>query len=271
MLDVGIQLFIDDRIDAVLFNLNGVLVDTESLHLACWKQAFDEARARETGRGFSARSAKPFGSDDYRHFLKGRDRYEGALAYLRNRGSTLPRGAETDPPGMDTVCALGNLKALRFRASLALSAPRLYDGALELPRVLAARGYRLGLVSSSMNSEWMVRRLGIGDLFPVRMDAALADDLGLPGCPSPDRLVEIARRLGSKPERTAVVDDATAGLRAARAGGFGWIIGVDRCRERTELRAAGADVVIKSLRELEPAIDFVGPSKSRRRVPLPAP
>jgi alpha,alpha-trehalase len=270
MLNWGIQLLIDDRIDAVLFNLNGVLVDTEALHLVCWKQAFDEVAARERYRNFPVHRPEPFGSDDYRRFLKGRDRYEGALSYLRHRRSTLPRGAPSDPPGNDTVCALANLKALRFRASLALRPPKLRDGALELARDLSARGYRLGLVSSSMSSEWIVRLLGIGELFPVRMDAALADDLGLAACPAPTRLTETARRLGARPSRTAVLDDSTLGVRAARAGRFGWTIGVDGGRDCAELRAAGADVVIGSLRELQPPLDLMLPGATRPRIPLPA-
>lgn len=270
MLDWGIQLLIDDRVDAVLFNLNGVLVDTESLHLACWKQTFDEALARENYRGFSNQWREPFGSEDYRIFVKGHDRYEGALSFLRHRGSALPHGVESDPPGNDTVCALANLKALRFRASLALRAPRVHEGALELPRVLQARGYRIGMFTNSMNGEWMARQLGIRELFPVRMDAALAADLSLSACPAPDRLVAATERLQSCPERTAVLDDSCAGLRAARAGGFGWIIGVDRGGDHAQLRSAGADVIISSLRELQPPAEVVGSPPAKRRLPLPA-
>lgn len=260
MLDLGTQLLIDDGIDAFVFNLSGVLVDADPVHVACWKQAFDEALERERRRGFGASSPEPFGSHDYERYLKGRDRYEGALAYLRHRGSTLPHGSEMDPPGNDTVCALANLKALRFRASLALRPPRLHAGARELLLQLSARRYRLGLSSSSRSAEWIVRQLGLDELLSVRMDGELASDLGIEGCPAPDRLLETARRLGVAPERTAVLDDSSPGIRAAKRGRFGWVIGVGRSASPSALRAAGADVVIDGLGELHGPAD-AGPTE----------
>ena len=62
--------------------------------------------------------------------------------------------------------------------------------------------------------------------------------------------LEAARRLGATAERTVVVEDATAGVEAGRAGGFGLIVGVDRTGNADALRDHGADVVVTDLAEI---------------------
>ncbi len=112
----------------------------------------------------------------------------------------------------------------------------------------------LGLVTSSANSERVLRAAGIEDLFPVRVDGLLGRELGLPGKPDPAYFLEAARRLGVPPDDAAVVEDAVAGVQAGRRGGFGLVVGIaDGAPGR--LREAGADVVVEDL----------------SRLPLPAP
>jgi beta-phosphoglucomutase-like phosphatase (HAD superfamily) len=79
----------------------------------------------------------------------------------------------------------------------------------------------------------------------------VASQRGLPGKPAPDTFLEAARKLGVSPARAVVVEDAIAGIQAARAGGFGLIVGVDHeGRSGDALRTEGADVVVTDLAEL---------------------
>jgi beta-phosphoglucomutase-like phosphatase (HAD superfamily) len=98
-----------EQYDAILFDLDGVLTDTASLHAACWKQMFDEylkKRAVENNEVF-----RPFDSAaDYRLHVDGKPRYDGVRDFLRSRGIKLAEGAPDDPPQIETVCGLGNRK-----------------------------------------------------------------------------------------------------------------------------------------------------------------
>ncbi|MGH2721582.1 MAG: HAD-IA family hydrolase, partial [Actinomycetota bacterium] len=77
-----------------------------------------------------------------------------------------------------------------------------------------------------------------------------AEELGLEGKPAPDAFLEAARRLGVEPDRVVVVEDSLAGVEAGRRGGFGLVIAVDRADHADELRAGGADIVVRDLAEL---------------------
>ena len=70
------------------------------------------------------------------------------------------------------------------------------------------------------------------------------------GKPAPDTFLFAARELDVVPARAAVFEDALAGAEAGRAGGFGYVVGVDRVGQAEELRAHGADVVVNDLAEL---------------------
>ncbi|MDQ6811947.1 MAG: hypothetical protein M3Z95_08630, partial [Actinomycetota bacterium] len=59
-----------------------------------------------------------------------------------------------------------------------------------------------------------------------------------------------ARALGIEPAQAAVFEDALAGVQAGRAGGFGFVVGVDRVGQAQELREHGADIVVGDLAEL---------------------
>ncbi len=103
--------------DAVLFDLDGVLTKTASVHAAAWKRLFDgllEQRAAGTGEAFAA-----FDIDaDYLRYVDGKPRYDGVVSFLDSRGIALPSGAPDDAPGMQTAHALGNMKDHYFLQQL---------------------------------------------------------------------------------------------------------------------------------------------------------
>lgn len=78
----------------------------------------------------------------------------------------------------------------------------------------------------------------------------VASQRGLAGKPAPDTFLAAAAAVGVTPEQAAVFEDSLAGVVAGRAGGFGFVVGVDRTGQGKELRARGADLVVTDLAEL---------------------
>jgi HAD superfamily hydrolase (TIGR01509 family) len=91
---------------------------------------------------------------------------------------------------------------------------------------------------------------GIADLFDVRVDGRTAERDHLAGKPAPDLFLAAARALGVAPANAAVFEDALVGVAAGRAGGFGFVVGVDRAGQADALAAHGADVVVADLADL---------------------
>ncbi len=229
--------------EAVLFDLDGVLTATARLHAACWKRMFNLFLAER------AAPFRPFDDRDYARYVDGRPRYDGVRAFLASRGITLPDGELSDAPGHETVCALGNGKNALFHELLATEGVETYDGSLAVVRHLRTHGVRTAVVSSSRGCREILDAAGIADRFELRVDGLTAEAEGLAGKPAPDTFVHAARTMGIAPDRAAVVEDAIAGVRAARAGRFGLIVAIDRTGAPEELAAAGADVVVRDLAE----------------------
>ena len=238
-----------DRFDAVLFDLDGVLTATAKLHALCWKKMFDEFLKRR-----AAERKEPFFAfdidSDYKLYVNGKPRYEGVRSFLESRGIQMPSGIPDAPPDEHTVCGLGNRKNQMFNGVLDAEGIEAYAGSVALVRRLRSEGIKTAVVSSSKNSEAILRAAGIRELFVLRVDGEVAARLTLRGKPAPDTFLEAARQLGVEPHRTVVVEDAIAGVQAGRAGGFGLVIGVDRSDDQESLRQNGADIVVTDLGEL---------------------
>ncbi|MCC3769254.1 beta-phosphoglucomutase family hydrolase [Streptomyces sp. UNOC14_S4] len=233
-------------IHACLFDLDGVLTRTATVHAAAWKEMFDAFLRERDGPGF-----RPFDAvADYDEYVDGMPRADGVRSFLASRGIELPEGAPDDPPERDTVHGLGTRKnaiVLRKIKELGVEA---YEGSVRYVHAVRAAGLRRAVVSSSANCRDVLVAAGIEDLFEVRIDGVVAAERKLPGKPHPDTFLAAAEELGVKPAQAAVFEDALAGMEAGRAGAFGFVVGVDRVGQAEALRAHGASVVVKDLDEL---------------------
>ncbi len=231
---------------AFLFDLDGVLTSTAVLHRAAWQEMFDEyLRTRAGGHAFV-----PFDPDtDYPRHLDGRLRADGTRAFLASRGIELPEGTQDDPPTAETVHGLGNRKnelvARRLRSGV-----RPYPGARAYLEAVRDAGHQRAVVSSSANCRPVLAAAGLTDLLSVVVDGEVARRDGLAGKPAPDTFLAAAAAMGVDPAHAAVFEDALAGVAAGRAGGFGFVVGVDRADQADALREHGADVVVDDIGEL---------------------
>lgn len=236
------------RFDAVIFDLDGVITDTASIHEAAWRCLFDRYLAGRPDR--DGEEHTPFTDEDYRHHLDGKPRYDGVTDFLRSRGIRLPWGRPSDSVDTETVCGLGNRKDRYFHERLDRDGVPVFGSTVTLIQRLRDAGTRTAVFSSSRNCQAVLDAAGLAGLFAVRVDGELAARLALPGKPDPAVLLEATRRLGADPARTVVVEDAEAGVEAGHRGGFALVIGVDRTGHATRLRQHGADLVVTDLSEV---------------------
>jgi beta-phosphoglucomutase-like phosphatase (HAD superfamily) len=233
--------------EAAIFDMDGVVTNTSAAHSGAWKQTFDEfLRQRAASR--EERFAE-FSPDDFRKFVDGRPRYNGVEAFLRSRGIELPRGKPSDPPGSDTVCGLGNRKNILFNQTIEREGVRTFDSTVALAREMVGRGIKIGLATSSYNSEEVLGRTGIPRLFEAVVDGVVSARRGLRGKPDPDIFAAAAADLGVPNGQAIIVEDAVSGVQAGAKGGFALVIGIAREGDELELRASGADIVVRDLSE----------------------
>ena len=232
-----------------LFDLDGVLTRTAAVHTRAWAQVFDEfleRQARRRGGPF-----RPFDPEaDYLRHVDGKPRAAGVRDFLASRGIALPEGSPDDGPGAETVHGLGRRKNDLLLALVEREGVEVFPSSIDYVRAVRDAGLRTAVVSSSANTQAVLRAVGIEDLFDVRVDALVAEERGLPGKPAPDTFLAAAELLGGGPESAAVFEDAQSGVAAGRAGRFAFVVGVDRGGNADALRAAGADVVVRDLGEL---------------------
>jgi len=232
-------------VEAILFDLDGVLTPTADLHRLCWRDAFTTVRpeAELTDR-------------EYLDNIDGRPRLEGVRAQLRAWGYDAPderaqlRAWGYDAPDDRTVATIAERKDAAFTHRLDADGMRPYPGSTAFLDDVEAHGIAVAVVSSSRNAHRVLHAAGLASRFNVVVDGmrAVTDDLH--GKPAPDMFLAAAADLGCAPERCAVIEDATSGVLGARAAGCAPVIGVDRGGNRTALLAAGSNIVVDDLSEL---------------------
>jgi beta-phosphoglucomutase family hydrolase len=234
--------------DAVIFDMDGVVTRTASVHSLAWKRMFDEylhCREKEYNEPF-----REFTRADYLSFVDGRPRYDGVDAFLKSRGIKIPFGGPEDKSGKETVCGLGNRKNELFNRIVAEQGVEVYESTIELIKELLDKGVKVGVATSSKNCAHILERARIINLFETRVDGTVSAKLGLKGKPEPDIFITACDNLGAEYRRAVIVEDAVSGVQAGSKGKFGLTIGVAREGNSRELLANGADVVVNDLSEL---------------------
>ncbi|MFN2592983.1 MAG: HAD family hydrolase, partial [Candidatus Dormibacteria bacterium] len=150
-----------------LFDLDGVLTPTATIHAEAWKRMFDGFLAERADGG----SFLPFDTGrDYEEFVDGRPRYDGVRAFLDSRGMRLPDGTPEDPPTAQTVCGLGNRKNELVVELIRRRGVGAYEGSRRYLEAAAGAGLRLAVVSSSANCKDVLRSASIERFFHAVID-----------------------------------------------------------------------------------------------------
>jgi beta-phosphoglucomutase family hydrolase len=243
------MLGLPDDVRACLFDLDGVLTDTASVHAAAWKQMFDDylrVRSERDGTPF-----RPFDvKTDYGPYVDGRPRLDGTRGFLQSRGIDLPTGSSDGPPDAETLWGLSTRKNDLVQEKIRTVGVDVYPGSVKYLHAVKDAGLATACVSSSANAEQVLKVAGLTDLIDHRVDGVVAKQRGLPGKPAPDTFLAAAADMGFGKEQSAVFEDALAGVESGRAGGFGYVVGVDRVGHADALKEHGADIVVRDLEEL---------------------
>ncbi|MBS4728927.1 beta-phosphoglucomutase family hydrolase [Mycobacterium sp. SM1] len=243
------MLGLPNTVRACLFDLDGVLTDTASVHARAWKATFDEylsRRAERTGEKFV-----PFDVDtDYLRYVDGKKREDGVRSFLDSRGIRLPDGGPDDPPDAETVYALGRRKNDMFQKTLHEDGVAVFEGSRRYLQAVTDAGLGVAVVSASANTREVLQASGLDRFVHQRVDGVTLREEHLAGKPAPDSFLRAAQLLDVTPDAAAVFEDAVSGVAAGRAGNFGFVVGVDRVGHAEELRRNGADVVVTDLAEL---------------------
>ncbi|WP_422593114.1 beta-phosphoglucomutase family hydrolase [Mycobacterium sp.] len=238
-----------EAVHACLFDLDGVLTDTASVHTKAWKVMFDaflSHRSETTGEPFV-----PFDPiKDYREYVDGKKREDGVRSFLASRDIELPDGDPDDPADADTIYGLGNRKNDAFQKTLHDEGVKVFDGSRRYLEAAQAAGLGIAVVSSSANTGQVLQVTGLDRFVQQRVDGVTLREEHIAGKPAPDSFLRAAELLNVAPAAAAVFEDALSGVEAGHAGNFGYVIGVDRVGQADELRSHGADVVVTDLGDL---------------------
>ena len=132
------MLGLPDHVTACLFDMDGVLTQTATVHNAAWTETFDEflrRRSDRTGEPFTAFDPH----SDYPKYVDGRTRADGVRTFLGSRNITLPEGQPDDPPDADTINGVGNRKNVILLRRIKEDGVAVYDGSVDYLRAARAR------------------------------------------------------------------------------------------------------------------------------------
>jgi beta-phosphoglucomutase-like phosphatase (HAD superfamily) len=226
-------------ITAVIFGVDGVIIDSARTAAGAWKSVFDPflrtyAAAHET-------VFVPFDvRKDYSRHIHGKPRLAGARDFLDSRDIRLP---------YDDLRGLTTREEEFFLAEVHRHGVSPFASAVTLIRETRRRGIHTAAVSSQRHGIEVLRSAGVAGMFDIVLDGLDAPGTGLPSCPDSALFVQAALRLGVQPRHTAVVEETAAAVTAAQRGGFGLVIGVD-VLGGSALGEHGADLVVTDLSEL---------------------
>ncbi len=233
-----------NKIEALIFDLDGVVTKTQKLHKEAWKEMFDAYLEDREGQA-------PMSDEDYNIYVDGKPRYQGVKSFLESRGISLPFGNTDDPPEKETACGLGNRKNEIFHRLVEQGGVEVYQAAVEKIKFWREKGLKTAVVSSSKNCKKIIEHAGIAHLFDARVDGAVSEERGLNGKPDPDIFVEAAEELGVSPENAVVFEDAISGVQAGQRGFFGLVVGLNRFENAEALKENGADLIIDNFEDFK--------------------
>jgi HAD superfamily hydrolase (TIGR01509 family) len=211
-------------IDAVIFDLDGVILDTEEL----WNEV-REGLARERGGRWSER----------------------AQADMMGMSSTEWSRYMHDVLGLAEPPEEINREVVQRMLERYEQQLPLIDGVVDAVRRIAAR-WPLGLASSS-NRELIDRALAVSGLAPLFRATVSSEEVPR-GKPAPDVYLEIARRLVVEPRACAAIEDSANGIRSAHGAGMRVIAIPNPAYPPPEDALELADVVLRSIDELSPEV-----------------
>lgn len=201
-------------LEAAIFDLDGVIVDTVPLHFKAWQRMFKEY-------------GKDFTFDDYKQKVDGIPRIDGARAILSDLSS-------------DELKKAGDKKQEYFLEYLESDKIPVYETTVNLVKDFKKYSLKVSAVSSSKNCLYTLKKVGLADIFDVIITG---NDI-TKGKPDPQAFLMAAEKMSTEPGACVVFEDAVLGIEAAKNAGMR-CIGIDRYGKPERL--SKADLVVDDL------------------------
>ena len=239
---------------AIVFDLDGVLTQTQKLHATAWREMFNEFLLKRSG------AAAEFTPEDYRLYVDGKPRLEGIKSFLASRHIQIPD---------DEIEVLGNKKNKLYIAALKKEGPHLIEDSFSFVVKLASKKVPMAVVSSSRNCRMIMEQTGLIKFIPTIVTPDEAQTKNLRGKPQPDYFLEACRLLKVNPKESIMVEDAISGIQAGRSAGFERVIGMKTSKDpggMNELKSAGADEVVTSLWDITGMDEYLKLENARENI-----
>ena len=243
------MLGLPDGVVACVFDLDGVLTTSATMHALAWAETFDPFLLDRAER--SHREFVPFDPrTEYQVYIAGRPRLDGVRGFLGSRGIGLPEGNADDPPGAETMYGLATRKNQVLQQHLDRQGVAAFSGSRFYLEAARSIGVHRAVVSASANTATILESAGLAHLIECSVDGNTIAAEHLRAKPAPDTIMAACRRLDVLPGQLAAFETTPAGITAARAAGVRLTVGVDRSGQTDALVAGDADLVISDLAEL---------------------
>ncbi|MFZ1879607.1 MAG: HAD family hydrolase [Gaiellaceae bacterium] len=234
---------------ACIFDSEGVLDESAAVHAEAWKETFDELLRRRSDRT-AGRFAQFDPRGDYSELIDGKLRLEGVRAFLASRGIRLPEGDRRDLAGSETVNGLANRKREVLERLLRERHVKAFAGSRRYLRLARTAGLRIGVVSASASSGIILARSSIAELVDESIDGNTMVRERLRSKPAPDVLLAACRHLEVEPTESAAFETTAAGVTAALAAGFAFVVAIAPRSAHGLLCRQGAEIAAPSLHDL---------------------
>jgi len=206
------------KFKAAIFDLDGVIVNTVPIHFRAWQRMFSEY-------------GKEFDFNDYKEKVDGIPRLDGCRAILTDASD-------------DIIKEASDKKQIYYLEYLNKEGVEAYQTTISLLKDLISRKIETAVVSSSKNCLLILERVGITDLFKVKLSG---NDI-TKGKPDPQIFLMAAEQLGVDPKESIVFEDATLGIDAGKSAGM-VCVGIDRDNNPHLFKKA--DIVVSDLGEVD--------------------
>jgi beta-phosphoglucomutase-like phosphatase (HAD superfamily) len=242
------MLGLGDSVRACLFDLDGVLTNSDVLHASAWAEVFDDFLLRQSHT--SGWHFTPFDVEgDYGSYVGGRTRLEGIHAFLESRGLHVPEGRPGDSRERDTAYGLAKRKSEALARGLQRHTVEPPPNARRYLEAAGRVGIARVVVSASASTTMILESAGLATVVDAFLDADVIRAESLRSPPAPDMLLAALRRVGVQPGDAVAFTESPAELAAARTAGID-VVGIAEGTKRDGLIGCGAQRTSPSLASL---------------------
>lgn len=221
------------EISGIIFDLDGVITNTASIHEMAWKKSFD--------RYLKIFSKKKFSTDDYLNHIDGKPRLKGINDYLIYRNIPITQ------PLIDII----NLEKNKLFLNLIKKTKiEIYPDAINLLKDIKKYKIKVAVASSSKNCRLILKKIKISDMFDFIIDGVDLENKKIRGKPDPDIFLHAIEKLNLNKKRTLIFEDSSSGVISAVKSKTKFVIGVARNSNEIELKTSGANIIVNTINQI---------------------